>query len=67
MPRPEHTVHKFDRELSRADDGRGLFGCTYRMCGATEIRQLGTPSPFAMKRRAEQRRKAERQTAQGGR
>lgn len=57
---PEHTVHTFDRLVSTSADGRAIYGCTWkggRVCGATEIRALGSPSPFAIQHREKQRAK----------
>lgn len=59
---PPHTVHTFDVLVSRAEDGRGIYGCSFRgrPCSATEIRAFGSPSPFAMAHAEKQRAKRRR-------
>lgn len=54
MPQP-HTAHDFSRLISTSDDGRAIYGCSYRAsglagCSETEVRQRNQPSPFAMRR-----------------
>ena len=50
-----HGVHSFTRLISSSDDGRSVYGCSFRSggvvgCGETEIRQRNQPSPYAVKR-----------------
>lgn len=50
-----HQVHDFSRLISSSDDGRAVYGCSFRSggvagCGETEIRQKNQPSPYAVKR-----------------
>lgn len=53
-----HQVHSFDRLLSTSDDGRAVYGCSFRAggtvlgCAETEVRSVNAPSPYAIKREA---------------
>jgi len=54
---PTHTVHDFSRLISSSDDGRGIYGCSFRAsglagCSETEVRMKNQPSPYALKREA---------------
>lgn len=53
-----HSVHEFSRELSKTETGLALYGCAFRSggtvigCAETEVRRIGQPSPYAVKRQA---------------
>lgn len=56
----EHSVHHFDRELSRSDTGRAIYGCTHPRCPETETRGVNERSPYAAARAASAIKKAEK-------
>lgn len=67
---PEHTEHRFERVISTSDDGRVLFGCTFRAsglagCGATEVRHHNQMSPFAARRAAAKAAAERRKSTRG--
>lgn len=67
---PTHSVHDFSRLISSSDDGRSVYGCSFRSggilgCGETEVRQRNQPSPYATKREAA-RQAASRRKQRGG-
>lgn len=53
-----HQVHEFSRLVSTSDKGIAIYGCAFRAngtvlgCAETEVRQVGSPSPYAIKREA---------------
>lgn len=49
---PEHTAHRPTRLVSRADDGRAVYGCAHPGCAFTEVRHRGQPSPVITRRAA---------------
>jgi hypothetical protein len=70
MARAVHREHRFTRLLSTSSAGTALYGCSYggsglSGCPETEVRRIGQPSPFEIKRRERAARKRERAAQEG--